>query len=104
MSVKIDQSITVGDRVKSYDFPDNLVYDPERAELCFVEGEVTRITRKMIDPQGFLHDVGYDMYQIDVDKRVWDGVEEYTVETVYVPVNGTEQMFSKHPTHGVHKV
>lgn len=75
-----DLTIKVGDRVKSYDFPDLLTWDPERAEECFVEGVVQVITSME----------GCDRYGIAVDRRVLGGEDRWPGDQkwVYPPVNG----------------
>ena len=89
-----DTTITVRDRVKSYDFPDRLVYDRKGAEACFVEGVVIGIVRME----------GCDRYEIAVDRRVFRGMNEKgPFAMVYPPVNGTPSLFGG-PTNGVVKV
>ena len=75
-----DLTIKVGDRVKSYDFPDLLTWDPERAEESFVEGVVHAITPVE----------GCFRYGIAVDRRVLGGEDHWPggQEWVYPPVNG----------------
>lgn len=73
----------IGDRVRSYDFPDS----PRRAE-CYVEGVIV----------GFRERVDCKRYVILVDKDVWDGkdyrapgVRNRVGEEVFPPVNGTRR-------------
>jgi hypothetical protein len=93
-----DTSIKVGDKVRSYDFPQNFEFgDFERGEKCFVEGTVVDITHE----PPFSHGA----YVIEVHRCVWDGEEKSEFnEVVYPPVNGLDQMFSDYPTHGVIKI
>jgi hypothetical protein len=77
-----DTTIQVGDKVKSYDFPDNLLYDPKRAESCFVEGTVMDFE---------VHE-GCLRYKILVTRRVFGGQEETLKDMeryTFPPVNGT---------------
>jgi hypothetical protein len=65
--------ITIGTRVRSYDFP-------SRSD-CFVEGIVT--------------DIQSSNYEVLVDRYVFGGVSKDTIvgRTVYPPLNGLEGMF-----------
>lgn len=74
----LDTSITVGDRVKSYDYPEVLTFDPKCAELNFVEGVVEAI----------VHRAGCDRYQIRVDRQVANGRDRADLKQVFPPVNG----------------
>lgn len=73
--------ITIGTRVRSFDFPDDRQLTGERA--CYVEGEVT----------GFAEMDGCMRYVIRVERDVFGGEPRGRVGlSVYPPVNGT-------PTH-----
>ena len=77
-------SISVGDRVRSFDFsdgPDGRSLSGKRA--CYIEGEVVGI-----EPHG-----GCDRYVIAVERAVFGG-EERTPwpKKVYPPVNGTRKL------------
>jgi hypothetical protein len=95
--VACDTSIKRGDKVKSYDFPENLELDPERAERNYVVGTVTDIVEE------------YDCehYKILVEYRVVSGDKQETptgqLLFVYPPVNGTLTWTDK-TTCGVVKV
>lgn len=95
--VACDTSIKRGDKVKSYDFPDNLLYDLERAERNYVVGTVTDIVEK--------EDCAH--YKILVEYRVCSGEKQETptgqLLFVYPPVNGTPTSMG-HTTCGVVKV
>lgn len=103
----IVEKISVGDRVKSYDFPVHLEHgDLERAEQCYVEGVVVEIA----DPSDnrFNHlGLHCPCYQIFVDKRVFGGkdvTDEMEDGYIYPPINGLGQLFSSKLTHGVKKI
>lgn len=90
--IKPDTSIAIGDRVRSHDFPDRLVYNDRPP--CYFEGTVVDI----LDTEGFKR------YAIQIEKRVWNGEEETAaVELVYAPVNGTQTTFGA-KTFGVVKI
>ena len=81
--------ITVGTKVRSFDFVGNKDISGLRA--CFVEGEV-------ID---FRKVEGCDRYVIKVTRRVFAGEEQEDFSPqVIPPVNGTPSLFSG-PTNGV---
>ena len=74
-------TIQVGDRVRSYDFPDDLRDD---ARGCYIEGVVLLIGRFEFDNKSC------ERYKIRVDKRMWLGKSDAVRERfVYPPVNGT---------------
>lgn len=89
----IDTSIKVGDRVKSYDFPDTT---PERLELCYKIGTV-----EAIEPVD-----SCDRYKIKVEKTIFRGEEdkEIYIDYVYPPVNGTVHGWSGKIYNGVIKI
>lgn len=91
------QNITVGQKVRSFDFADGKWgRDLEGERACYVEGEVVEMTRHIPGPDGFLMDSGCDRYVIRCDKRVFGGEEvEREDELFYVPVNGTPSWGSK---------
>lgn len=82
--------IEKGDRVRSYDFPDN-----PKASDCYVEGQVV----------DFAQMEGCQRYVILVDRRVFKGREltDYHANMVYPPVNGTRCLLGG-VTHGVRKI
>jgi hypothetical protein len=85
-----DTSITIGDTVKSYDFPDR-----EDRDSFYVLG-------KVVD---FHHGATCTSYVISVEKRVWKGSEETPRdEKVFVPINGTTRMLDEKKTSGVVRV
>ena len=90
-----DTTITAGDSVKSFDFPDHYRFNvADEVGDCFVQGIVEGV--KMIE--------GCDRYVIKVYRRVFGGKEcDEFEDYVYPPVNGTDQMFSPVPTFGVVK-
>jgi len=77
----MDPTIKVGDRVRSYDFPERRD-DPDRPQ-SYVEGTVTAL----VEREGCMR------YEIRVDKRVVGGdvidMKNVSSTTVYPPVNGT---------------
>lgn len=92
------EPIKVGDRVRSYDFPD----DPrEDARGCYYEGRVVAIGRFAFDGEAC------DRYKIAVMKRYWLGKPQLLSVDRYVfpPANGTP--IAARPgavTHGVVKL
>lgn len=104
--MKADTTIVAGDFVKSYDFPDNLRFDPKRAESCYFFGEVVAVlTREQAE------DVHFELgscprYKIKTLTRVWDSqVKTDCDEYVYPPVNGTPTWGNgENGTYGVVKV
>jgi hypothetical protein len=99
------KAIKVGDRARSFDFPDNLLSrDPENAEhACFAEGLVVAITDPATHPQ--FRDCA--RYVIHVERRVFGGSSErdqgLVGQIVYPPVNGTPSLFGG-ATNGVEVV
>jgi hypothetical protein len=74
-------NVSVGDRVRSYDWSSR--------DDCYMEGPVENIV---------FHE-GYERYQIAVEARVWHGVNEKIHNArshVYPPVNGTPTIFGEH--------
>ena len=69
--------IYIGDRVRSYDFPNN--------QECFVEGTVVAIEKME----------GCDRYKVQIERKVWAGseVENPYKGHVFPPVNGTPKLF-----------
>ena len=83
-----DTSIAVGQRVRSYDFPDD-------RDDSYVEGVVEEITERI---------EGCSRYRIRVERRVRNGVEcEVGQDTVIPPVNGTPTWFGR-VTNGVVRI
>lgn len=84
-------SIKVGTKVRSFDFPDNVLSrDPKDSEhACFAEGVVVEITDPATHPM--FHDCA--RYAVRVERRVFGGSGErdqgLVGETIYPPVNGT---------------
>ena len=79
-------SISVGDRVRSFDFsrgPDGRDLEGERA--CYVEGRV----EELVEVEGCLR------YRIAVDRDVFSGEDsDHRVgSVVFPPVNGTRSTF-----------
>lgn len=88
--MKADKTIKAGDFVKSYDFPDNLRYDPARAETCYFFGEIEQVLTREEAAEIHFELGSCPRYKIRVLTRVWDSqVVEQGVEYVYPPVNGT---------------
>lgn len=86
MDLENRDEIRVGDRVRSYDFP-------ERRD-CYVEGKVAAIKEHH----------GCQQYLIQADKSVWRGEQvTFTNEWVYAPVNGTPTTMGR-TTNGVEKL
>lgn len=72
------ETINIGDRVRSYDFPFR--------KDCYIEGEV----------KAFRHIEGCERYVIRADTRVWGAGEEEKITPpahFYPPVNGTPTLF-----------
>jgi hypothetical protein len=86
-----DTTIIIGDLVKSYDFPEDLVLGPRPGVgQSYVEGRVIGI--KPVE--------GCDRYQILVTRRMRSGVlsgPRLAGECIFPPVNGT-------PTYGFSEV
>jgi hypothetical protein len=75
---KVDTTITIGDKVKSFDF--------NHTDDCYVEGVVV----------GFKEMDGCERYIISMTKKVWHGkdttdsyIEKTGNEKFFPPVNGT---------------
>ncbi len=85
--------IKVGDRVRSYDFPETKD-DPSRPP-CYVEGVVV----------GIVNWEGCDRYEIECTKRIVCGVEstDEAGTSFFPPVNGTRSIFGG-VTKGVEKI
>lgn len=79
-----DTTIAVGDRVRSFDFPDN--------PLCYFVGTVTNIRKDT------------EQYDIAVDYQYWMGEKEASnyCASVHPPLNGTKGLFG--PIMGVQRV
>lgn len=86
----MNETIKVGDKVRSFDFADGdygRTLEGERA--CYFEGEVVEIS----DRSG----AGYETYMIDISRRVWGGNEMPPKDDgayVFAPVNGTKKGFA----------
>lgn len=101
-----DTSIKIGDRVRSYDFPD-MVGSDHPAGQSYVEGVVSGIIKYGTDPHRFTCDV----YVIAATKWVRGGevleINEYNKDVVsehyYPPVNGTPSSMGG-VTYGVVRV
>jgi hypothetical protein len=84
-------TIQIGDRVRSFDFPDNILSreeaNPEHS--CYAEGVVESVTDPKTHPE--FRDCA--RYAIRVDKRLFGGSTErdqgLVGELVFPPVNGT---------------
>ena len=93
-------AIGVGDRVRSYDFPDV----PSLKDTCFVEGIVEAIGH--VDQVG-----GPDRYAIRIERRLWRGQEcspeeialQFLGSRAYPPVNGIPTWLGG-VTRGVEKI
>lgn len=84
--------IKVGDRVRSFDFPDRW-RDLTGPNACYVEGTVV----------GFASQ-DCRRYEIKVERHVFSGREMAGhAEFVFPPVNGTECLFGG-TTNGVEKI
>ena len=83
------EEISVGDRVRSFDFP------RDRRD-CYVDGKVLEI--------GVFHGVLHQAYKVAVDRMVWNGhVHEVKEERiVYPPINGLAGLHG--PTNGVVRI
>ena len=81
---KTQTKITVGDTVRSYDFPGN--------ESCYLEGVVVAVGTFPENPR-----LGDCMrYKIEVHKQVWANevvTTKFSNDYVYPPVNGLKGMF-----------
>lgn len=79
-----DTTICVGDRVRSFDFPDN--------SLCYFVGTVIGIRPET------------EQYDISVEYQVWMGEREASnyCASVHPPLNGVEGLFG--PFRGVQRV
>ena len=74
-------AISVGDFVRSFDFPRHRDLDGDRA--CYMEGRVV----------DFKEVEGCRRYVIDVERCVFGGTErEKFAKRIYPPVNGTRRM------------
>ena len=75
-------TISVGDFVRSFDFPQSRDLDGDRA--CFMEGRVV----------DFKELEGCRRYVIDVSRCIFGGEErDEFPKRIYPPVNGTRRMF-----------
>jgi len=75
-------TISVGDFVRSFDFPQSRDLDGDRA--CFMEGRVV----------DFKELEGCRRYVIDVSRCIFGGeVRAEFPKRIYPPVNGTRRMF-----------
>ena len=75
-------TISVGDFVRSFDFPQSRDLDGDRA--CYMEGRVV----------DFQELEGCRRYVIDVERCVFGGKErDKFSKRIYPPVNGTRRMF-----------
>jgi len=92
------QTIKIGDRVRSHDFPERLLPASTR-KPCYAEGVVESIT----DPA--THEFrDCARYQIRVERRVFSGEEVTEFEPhVFPPVNGTVSWLGS-PVNGVKRV
>lgn len=91
------ETVRVGDKVRSYDFPEDLRED---ARGCYFEGVVEAIGLFEFDNRSC------ERYRIRVTARKWMGKAEYLTERhVYPPVNGTPVAGRlRKVTHGVVKL
>lgn len=92
-----EHQVKIGDRVKSYDFPDNPVHGPHGRENCFYIGKVTEISD---DPQRG------PSYTIATEEQVFGGkpVPSFTPGVIYTPINGRPLVMGSglsQVTHGV---
>jgi len=102
-----DTTITVGDYVRSFDFPDS-----PRGAGHYYEGVIVAVVQRaetftFTSADGFEAQVNYgdcDHYAIRVTRRVWDG-EPLAPRALYVfpPVNGTAKLFGG-VCHGVTRI
>ena len=80
-------TISVGDRVRSFDFVQgDFGRDLEGERACYVEGVV----------EAFVERGGCPRYEIRVDRDVFRGclgAQDRAGKTVYPPVNGTPKSF-----------
>lgn len=87
----MDKDITVGDRVRSFDFEREESRDLDSPTVCYVEGIVMEITDPRTTSSWLLRDC--PRYKISITRRVWCGddlpVGELPEKFVYPPVNGT---------------
>lgn len=85
-----DTSITVGDRVRTYDF--------EHTDDCYVEGVVEKIVPVE----------GCDRYHVTPTKRVWGGLDypeaQFSKAGYFPPINGTRVAGTLEFTNGVRKL
>jgi len=78
-------NIYIGQYVRSFDFP-RYNRDVEGENACYVEGVVSDVVEKD----------GGVRYQIEVDRKVWEGEEvKIQVRTVFPPINGTPTLFGR---------
>ena len=82
MTTLLEETIRMGDKVRSYDFEGN--------RDCYVEGVVESVgTFANLFPVAF----PCSRYKIRVTARVWNGVAvESLADYVYPPVNGSSSM------------
>ena len=87
----MSQKISVGDKVRSYDFPQierNMPEDVIRSTRnCYAEGIVEQVGLIIAD---------YPRYRIRVEKNIFNG-EEFPLSErtlVFPPVNGTSNPFN----------
>ncbi len=115
MNKPIIHDIEVGQRVRSFDFPDwserhgtygihaegDYVGTPAYRPACFWEGVVVAIVKRgerygyHDDNRSYtLEDPHADRYVIEVERRVWDGVADPhpPASVVTAPVNGTRTL------------
>lgn len=95
---KVDTSIKAGDKVRSYDFPDDWRED---AKGCYIEGIVVQV--------GEFPELGLEAprYKVRVSRRCWLGkfepVDAEFPRVVYPPVNGTPKLLGG-VCNGVEKI
>ena len=96
--------VLAGHFVKSYDFPENLIHDPKRAEACYIFGQVEEVLTREEAAEIHYELGSCPRYKIRVLTRVWDHqVTQKTEDYYYPPVNGTP-MWGNRVTNGVVKV
>ncbi len=108
MNKPIIHDIEVGQRVRSFDFPDwserhgtygihaegDYAGTPAYRPACYWEGVVVAIVERGERYDSWLQDPHADRYVIEVERRVWNGVADPhpPASVVTAPVNGTRTL------------
>tara|TARA_R100001224_G_scaffold9531_1_gene4958 strand:- start:88 stop:462 length:375 start_codon:yes stop_codon:yes gene_type:complete len=108
MNKPIIHDIKLGQRVRSFDFPNwserhgtygihaegDYVGTPAYRPACYWEGVVVAIVKRGERYSTWLQDPHADRYVIEVERRVWNGVADPhpPASVITAPVNGTRTL------------